>query len=500
MPRSHAFTVVELLIVITIILTMMGLALGVWSNLGKNIARDVLANQIRDITNQASAQSLSTGLPYTITINAEDSTIQGTKQIRLLDESCDHFLDKNGSVSTFHYQDLLTGTTESRLEDESTEFAGAHFDTLPDPTIPTTTLGRFSYGWDLNGDEPSNSQRLLKPFQSPIPLLSERNKGFVMTCAVRAPAINDYQQVRKLTSPYIQVIPLLLLTATENNGTPSDNVDGAIAGLELWRQPQFKMVRFPTSGLSENQKYLPNRSFPYQYNPQETDPALIASQNLNDAKGYAHHDHWMLVGWVGQRPTNAPDIYDYEIGGLPPQKTDWFNFHQNTSNAPYVTDFVNGYNLPGEDPNNPPNRDSYLGGKWINVSLVFDGKFLSITRNNQLLARSNSAIPSSYIENHYNKTTHLWWGRHTTPASNRSQLATCQVDSLQLMSLGGGSAQSLPSGFFATDDYSITYIDGAPSGSNRQISFFDKTGNVNQQDTPDNISVTADSTLTYTIP
>ncbi len=212
MMLRSAFTILEMLIVLSIMITFMAIGAGAWVNSAERNESVAVQDLVASLIHQARNRSISQGLPIVLHFDDQNNVVTGIDQLYLWNESFDW------DISNF----------ASYLDPAS--------DSIPLPT--EMSFGRTGYAWKFPWGAPgSGNQVFLKAFNTtPIsqivgsetyqPLFKDPKDGFILRCSVKAPDVRTAQTSQ---------IPLLLIS---EKGT-TDDVADAIAGLELWKVSEF---------------------------------------------------------------------------------------------------------------------------------------------------------------------------------------------------------------------------------------------------------------------
>ena len=210
--QNLAFTVVEMLIVMMIIVTLMSMGVGAW--IGTAERSETMASQelLLSLIQQTRSRSFSQDRPLVLYFNKDAQSITGIDQEFLWHQNFD----------------WPSADTASYVDDEGDGLA------LP----LERSFGRTGYAWKFPYAAPgSGAQMFLAPFnctqidftedaEKYLPLFREPSDGFLLECTFKAPRIELAQSTQ---------VPILLLSP---KGT-TDSIDTAIAGIELWKIGQF---------------------------------------------------------------------------------------------------------------------------------------------------------------------------------------------------------------------------------------------------------------------
>lgn len=386
-----------MLVVVMIIVGLMSLAVGAFTGLLEPNLTVSLRGLLASEVRQARQLSLTTGQPVILSIDRAQGQISGQSMRPVLIEDFDF---------DFPILDFFDGDPT-----EAPQF-------LP--------MGQAGYAWQSSPNHPAwRLQQLTDGDERPFQLTPA--DGWLLSCDLLPLPM-------KLTTDSLSVMPLLLVTppqATDDVSTPGP----AIAGLELWRQPLFT-----------KRPLLPEDS---AYDPNECTYVWRRSQ------GY----HWMLVGWIGDRPSYPLTASDDE------QTLDnWISTVERL-------DFVRDYHIPPEDQDEAiyagvlANPHAELGGVWQQIGLLFDGHALHLLRNGARIDTvdidgSKPAFSNyrSEIESLGRSSIALWVGRHSLGAQTFD--AAAHFDSIECLRLAASEPTELPSGLRPVDDYRIRAIAG----------------------------------------
>jgi type II secretory pathway pseudopilin PulG len=385
-----AFTLIEMLLVVMLVMVVMSLALGAWLGLREPSTETALRTLMSDLVRQAQQQSLATGRPVVLVVST----------------------DANGGNPG------ITGISQTIVWSEDFDWndeAGiaAHSDGTP--AFTELDMGTAAYGWR---SEPGRELLALPLADAkPAQLVHSARDGFYLECAIKPIALLD-------AGDDTVTIPLLLLKDADAG---DEAVDDAIAGLELWRQPLYAFWPVTDDG--------PPKTCRYEWNP-------------------SRQEHWMLTGWIGERPEQPgnldPDDLESDFvlnySGIE-WRDDWLNF-ADLADMALVRDFATFDSLQEPD----YNPHTFAGGSWIRVGLLFDGSRLSLLRGGVIIDAftPDEAIIDAIrarlqqVKDKGGKVS-LWVGRHavgTQPAIT----AQGTFDRCLLARVGTGQAIRLPQG------------------------------------------------------
>ncbi|MFW5830558.1 MAG: hypothetical protein ACOCXA_09905, partial [Planctomycetota bacterium] len=291
--------------------------------------------------------------------------------------------------------------------------------------------GVAGYAWR------SLAERLL----APVPLqthalIRDRHDGLYLEVSVRpAPA----HLASDAADEPILVMPLLLLT--EAGATDDAEADTAIAGLELWRLPLF--ARWPSEdsiNTSVGGGYRGETAYSWSYIGQ---------------------DHWMVVGWIGQRPPDPSDVINDPFGGSLSPATmvqlhddpgslsatqgeafhaDWLTLAPRDSYGgigTWVRDFAVAAPEAelARDGDLIVNARTTSGGAWMRLGLLYDGHSLRLLRNGLVLGQvalpgpgAPDAVTLQTVRDDLdalvNEETQAWIGRHSLGGTQRVMVGT----------------------------------------------------------------------------
>ncbi len=351
----NAFTIVEMLVVLSIMITMMGLGIGAWVNSAET--NQTLATQqlITGLLQQARNRSISEEEPVVIHILKDSATIVGLHK---------HYL--------MH---------------------------VPKPRVvgtPTTVTPRI----------PAVHRKLFR----------DENAGFAIRCQVNAPPANA-------NAPY--VIPLVLITELGNANQA--HVDDAIAGIEIWRVPQFVFH----------------------------DTASPKQQKVSDT--------WTVIGWLGTRPAHPSETLDLS-SPTEAAKLDRFSTYAFLKDA---TDFVREASFDGvthADGSSGLDENRYAlkpfaGDQWQDIEMIFDDTNLYLFRNNQRVdfLENTGYTPDLDQEIEIYTAIHR---KNTVAATDVDYIADADIDDAAVLQIGSGDEEYFPGSIRPFDDYKIICENG----------------------------------------
>lgn len=249
MPRRHAFTLLELLVVLGIMLLVAALSMGAFFRTQTTSKLVATERQVAGMIRQAVHQARTSGFPVTLVFSADERTVTGINQSQLI---------------TAGFDGTLPFTVAGRT------VAAEQVDTnwlVPGQTGDALTI--------IGNLDPAAGGTALTPL---VPLLEKRLRlagrnasrcdGFALQVAVNLPDFAN-PVYRALNPP---CLPLALLSADLDGSAHAglSTSDDAPAGMFLWRRdvPLFDSLNEPVP----------------------TDPA---SNPLNPAVPL-----WELIGWV----------------------------------------------------------------------------------------------------------------------------------------------------------------------------------------------------------
>ena len=440
---SRGFTMIELMVVILVIVTMVGLSMGAWSGLLKTNARIAVRGQLANAVRQARSASLSTGRPVQLVIDPDTNRISGNKERLIWREN-------------FQWYD---GTSD---EQERQDIILHYFDSDVDGLNEDQSPGQLSTG--LEGYAWRNDHNVaLKPMSTELPVILDYTHGFTLRVLLQIPRDTDDQ-----------VIPIVLATMADHDELDNPNV---LFGLEWWRQDLFHYVPIDDDNTSDDS---------VEYDWRQTIPS-----GKKDP-------HWALVGWMGERPDDPQqaqeDFFDID------DHIDYWESLANPNNGNYqlptetpwlVHAITRKQSLVGA-------WDAQAAGQWLEVSMSWDGiDTFTIARNGEILQEliQTPVFPENFYEaddtgdyrgRFRRGLWNLYIARHQYPTSStgmQQRLSNLLIDDISISRLRAGEAAPLPSGIRLGD-----HSDGGPAGpisiradqgviSQRQFWLFDEGAN-----------------------
>ena len=418
----RAFTLIEMMVVLLIMTTLMSLGVATWMNIGEQNRSLATQELVSSLIQQARNRSSSQGLPVSLYLDV-DGTITGIDQEYIWHEG-------------FDWPAAETSTT---YRDTNSD---------PEATAPIPlerSFGRNGYAWKYPYALPGSGQQLfLNAFDTKVliptsgsetyePLFQNASDGFLLNCAVKAPNVDAAQS---------NIIPLILLTEKDE----TDDVATAIGGIELWRVSQF-ILNGDTNGNGVED--TPAETWSY--------PKIGAS--------------WVIVGWLGTRPTNAFPTTD--------SRDEWYTNFRDASG--FVRDWTDA-----SDENDNAYPYPYSGNSWLDITLAYDNGSLYLFRNG---ARVDQATLSGFTPN-VGQEISIYVGRHTI-SSNR-YITEAVIDDSSLIRIGSGTQHILQHGLLPKESYKVSCHNGLiscfnGSGSTNELRF------VNQSDQVDNLIITVNN-------
>ena len=423
-PSRHAFSMVELLVVLLIIITLMGIGVGTWMNTAENNSTVGTQNLIGSFIQQARNRSISQGLPVVLQISDQDNSISGITQTFVWQESFD----------------WPAAETETVYRDPAS-------DPLVDAPVPAErSFGRSGYAWKYPYAAPTSGQQFfLKAFdaiptstvsgsETYTPLFTDEHDGFYVNCSVKAPNVDSAPQSQ---------IPLLLITKKGN----SDNVDEAIAGIELWRVSQFM-----TDG-----------------------PVDIKIGST-----------WTVVAWVKQRPN-----YPADLSIDTPSLWNAIKSANNYVRYPIDHELSDGTIIH-------QSRSPYIGDQWIDIGFAYDSNTLYLFRDGQRVDINVNAISTLGFTPSLDEEISVYVGRHSIGSIRHMTSAT--IDDSSIIRIGSGQRELLNNGIGPNAHYKIVcdngmvacYKDGTTTDTLEFINTNDNSGTFN-------ITVNSDGSLEHTV-
>ena len=262
----------------------------------------------------------------------------------------------------------------------------------------------------------NSSNSSARPADKPnlaLPLFIEEEDGFSIRCQVNAPPAGNAST---------NIIPLLHITEAdhaEGNWVHSSSGSPRIAGLELWRVPQF-----------------------------------INHDNL----AVPVAETWAIVGWIGKRP-NYPSNDRSKIGS-------WNSFIKADN---YVREW--SYDDDDDDTSNALNdlEDTryslkpYTGDQWIDIDFTYDNNNLYLKRNGQQTDFFEMERKDNPLNPDVNQKIDIYIGSHERGSSQTEYLSVADIDNVSILQIGSGDEELLPGSITPQNDYKIVCVDGVIS-------------------------------------
>ncbi|MFW5830023.1 MAG: pilus assembly FimT family protein [Planctomycetota bacterium] len=446
--HRRAFTMVELMVVILVIITLMGISMGAWSGLLPANARTATRGLLSDQLRQARSRSLSSNRPVHVILDRETATIRGIDERLIWSEDFEWYTGE---------ADLTTRAAQIALRfDVDHEHA--------DAPLAELDFGANGYGWDFgwNTDSAPLVALPLDPHIHP-PVILRAEDGFMLELSLRIP----------LTST-VDVMPVALIT----EAGISDEVDqlGVIGGLELWRQDLIQE--------------LPDME-------QQEEPDTSGSRLAWHKNGV---EHWALVAWIGQRPEDPTQYRQRQSWSTDRAEREWWDelagTDQDEATFSLQTDQLVVVDAIHSQRVQERTADVLQRGDWVRVGMQFSGldpdrntsdpqtaPCLRLLRDGRVIAERHNAelafdpsfygpddghsdeqLPTGgYLRGHWQ--VHL--GRHTLADSRGTtkQIANLMIDEVQLLRQGTGEPVPLPSGIRPQEDVHLVVADGVVTGT-----------------------------------
>ena len=401
----RAFTLVEMMVVLLVITTLMSIGVSTWMSIGERSGSLATQELVSGMIQQARNRSSSQGLPVSLYFDP-DGSITGIDQVYIWHQGFDWPAAETETV----YRDADSGALV----------------TAPVPI--ERSLGRNGYAWKYPYSEDPAQQLFLKKFKTKTiieatateaeieagapddgvyePLFRQVTDGFMINCAVMAPDVLSAQS---------NTIPLLLITKKDKTDNV-DNDDDLIAGIELWRAPQF-ILEGDTNGNGIEDSASP-------------DNEVWVHTNIGAA--------WIIVGWIGKRPAAAPSAATYVA---------WDTL-MNSSRS-FVCDWTDASKEQTEFQTYP-----YTGQSWIDIRLAFDNDTMFLFRNGQHI----ESLPVEDFTPNAGEEVNIYVGRHQIGTDR--YITEANIDDCSLIRIGSGTEHIVQNGIVPKTAYKITADNG----------------------------------------
>lgn len=331
---QSAFTIVEMLVVMLIIITLMSISLGAWMSTSEQSGRIASQQLLVSLIQQARNKSVSSAEPVTLRINKDDGTIMGIHKRYV-----------------WHQNDC----------------------------------------WDIARDF------VIKPVENTgQELMHKADDGFAMRCIVNAPPATG-------STEYI--IPLMLITNTGAEPWIDPSNTDIVAGVELWRVPQFL---------------------------------------FHDGDSHKVADTWATVAWIGKRP-NYPS--------MPAKLSSWTGYIN-------ADDFVGEWSYFDKNDSAISSIDSnrfgykpYCGDRWTDIEIVFDGTYLYAFRDGQKIIVVDNIPTTQKPSPGIAYDIHI--AAHLRGSGKDEILSVANIDDVAIMRVGSGDEEILPAGIKPKTTYKI---------------------------------------------